>query len=259
MEDKNNSGDELQRRVEGLRKDVAESAEEIIKKAIPAKIMELSTLLESALFTHKLEDVPQEVYAGGADSHGTKKRKHAADNKNSEPKSKGNDTRVPANEIVSSLVAIVKKQALDVIDALNTVKVWIQLRSKMATILELTTYASVCLADIKSEFRKWNAHYLCHQEESIQELTRVEDAGYALIESITKYYVTRGKLVSKVLKYPGIMDYRRSVDELDEKEYINLKLSTLDLRNNLAIAYDMLTKNMDKIVKPRTSHHMEMF
>ncbi|KAL6061948.1 endopeptidase activator [Balamuthia mandrillaris] len=239
MEDKNNSGDELQRRVEGLRKDVAESAEEIIKKAIPAKIMELSTLLESALFTHKLEDVPQEVDAGGADSHGTKKRKHAADNKNSEPKSKGNDTRVPANEIVSSLVAIVKKQALDVIDALNTVKVWIQLNIP--------------------RIEDGNNFGVGIQEESIQELTRVEDAGYALIESITKYYVTRGKLVSKVLKYPGIMDYRRSVDELDEKEYINLKLSTLDLRNNLAIAYDMLTKNMDKIVKPRTSHHMEMF
>jgi len=90
-------------------------------------------------------------------------------------------------------------------------------------------------------------------------LTRSEDACFNLLESVTKYFITRGKLVSKVIKYPQIQDYQQSIVELDEKEYFNLKLSCLDMRNNLAIVHDLILKNLDKIIKPRTTHHMDMF
>ncbi|KNC73470.1 hypothetical protein SARC_13972, partial [Sphaeroforma arctica JP610] len=61
-------------------------------------------------------------------------------------------------------------------------------------------------------------------EETVNELSRAEDSGFTVLESITKYFVMRAKLASKVLKYPSIKDYRLSVNELDEKEYINLRL-----------------------------------
>jgi hypothetical protein len=97
------------------------------------------------------------------------------------------------------------------------------------------------------------------QTDTISELSRAEDAAYSLLEGITKYYVTRGKLISKVLKHPEIEDYSLSVVELDEKEYLNMRLSTLDLRNNMAIIYDLLSKNWDRIQKPTSSHHTTMF
>ncbi len=37
------------------------------------------------------------------------------------------------------------------------------------------------------------------QEETLNEISRVEDPGYATLENLTKYYATRGKLVSKVV------------------------------------------------------------
>jgi len=72
---------------------------------------------------------------------------------------------------------------------------------------------------------------------------------------MTKYFVTRAKLVSKCLKYPGVQDYQESIMELDEKEYIDLKLAYKELRNNYAILYDMITKNLEKIEQPRSTDH----
>lgn len=46
------------------------------------------------------------------------------------------------------------------------------------------------------------------QEEAIQELGRVEDAAFALCDGI-KYHSTRAKLITKVMKYPGVEDYSR--------------------------------------------------
>ncbi len=38
--------------------------------------------------------------------------------------------------------------------------------------------------------------------------TRIEsDTRHRMVCSMNKYYVTRGKLVSRVAKYPGLQDY----------------------------------------------------
>lgn len=47
---------------------------------------------------------------------------------------------------------------------------------------------------------------------------RAEEAGLAVLESITKYYVSRAKVVSKVQKHHLIEDYVLSLRELDEKQ-----------------------------------------
>lgn len=52
-------------------------------------------------------------------------------------------------------------------------------------------------------------------------------------------------------------DYTQSVVELDEKEFINLKLCAVDLRNNYAILYDMIGKNLQRLEQPRPSNHMQ--
>ncbi len=55
----------------------------------------------------------------------------------------------------------------------------------------------------------------------------------------------------KVIKHPAIEDYRQSVLELDEMEYVNLRYSVMDLRNCYALLYDLITKNLVKLTKPR--------
>lgn len=66
-----------------------------------------------------------------------------------------------------------------------------------------------------------------------------------------------GKLISKVAKYPHIDDYRRAVQELDEKEYLSLWLVMSEIRNRYCALHDIVLKNLDKIKKPRTSNAAE--
>ncbi|CAM9683840.1 unnamed protein product [Heterosigma akashiwo] len=75
---------------------------------------------------------------------------------------------------------------------------------------------------------------------------------------MNKYFQTRAKLVTKILRHPNIMDFRQAVLECDEMEYVNLKITALDLRNNYIIMYDLLHKNLERILKPRSSAGQEM-
>jgi len=97
------------------------------------------------------------------------------------------------------------------------------------------------------------------QEEVLEELTRSEDSALAMIDTPAKYYVARGKLISKALKYPQIEDYAKSIALLDEKQYLDVRLAYKDLRNNYAILDDVVQKNLDKLMKPRSSHTSNMF
>lgn len=66
-----------------------------------------------------------------------------------------------------------------------------------------------------------------------------------------------GKLISKVAKYPHIDDYRRAVQELDEKEYLSLWLVVTEIRNRYCSLHDIVIKNLDKIKKPRSTNATE--
>jgi len=229
---------QISRKVDDLRETIAKNAEDIIKTSLPQKILHLTQLYEST-FTLPLEQVSA---AGGVDNLSTptsvtKKRKlHIPLD---DETAKVSEDKHASNHHVQAVITVLKSEVLQSIDFLNSVKLWIQLNIP--------------------RIEDGNNFGVGIQEETIAELTRSEDAGYNLLESMTKYYVTRGKLVTRVMKWPGVEDYRQSVRELDQKEYINLKLSCLDMRNNLAIVYDMLTKNIDKITKPRTSHSHSLY
>jgi len=90
------------------------------------------------------------------------------------------------------------------------------------------------------------------QEEILNELQSVEDRCFTIVEDVAKFFVERGKLVSKVLKWPQISDWRTSVAELDQAQIMDMRFCLVDLKNDYVIIKDLLTKNMDKIQKPRS-------
>lgn len=62
--------------------------------------------------------------------------------------------------------------------------------------------------------------------------------------------VGRGKLISKKIKFPlGVSDHSTAIAELDRKQYFMLLNMVSDLKNNYSLIYDMIIKNMDKIVR----------
>lgn len=135
----------------------------------------------------------------------------------------------PCNKTITSMMEGMKKEILEMIDYLDVLKMWIQLN------IPAIQDQKVLGVTVK--------------EEIAEMLQGGKHSGLAVCDNMTKYFATRGKLVSKVLKYPGAQDYLTAVQELDDKEHVLLDSMCLDLRNNYAIIYDMIIKNFDKICK----------
>jgi len=231
------STDEIKQQVSGLKEGVVNQANKIVHEIMPRKILELNELFtQHASFNAdpskvlKLEGLePENIEI--ANTQGAKKRKLDEDN----------DTtmkapRVPCNKVILELLAIIKREILELIEMINTVKIWIQLNIP--------------------RIEDGNNFGVSIQEETVSELSRAEDSGFAVLESMTKYFVTRAKLVTKVIKHPTIEDYKQCVLELDDKEFVNLRFCALDLRNNYAILHDIIIKNLEKLKTPRSTHHM---
>ena len=72
------------------------------------------------------------------------------------------------------------------------------------------------------------------------------------------YFITTPSLhPHQVAKYPHISDYRRSVTELDEKQFLSLRITLAEMRNHYASLHDMINKNLEKIKKPRSNNSHE--
>jgi hypothetical protein len=81
------------------------------------------------------------------------------------------------DQIVNHLLALLKREVLDLIEDMGTMKLWIQLNIP--------------------RIEDGNNFGVSIQEETVSELSRAEDAGFAVLESMTKYFFSRAKLVSR--------------------------------------------------------------
>lgn len=89
------------------------------------------------------------------------------------------------------------------------------------------------------------------QEESINELARLEDVQFGYLEKIQGYYGTRTRVAAKISKYPAILDYWQSLREVDEAFYTDLRLHLIEMRNSHATIHDLLCKNEERLKNPR--------
>jgi hypothetical protein len=240
-----------------LKKDLKNKALNIVAEMFPQKIAALTNFIEtSSLLNYEVSEVRQAlVFPVSAATRITtnstseistdiensapitKKRKLETDKVQpvhdaSMPKEESH-AHVASNKIVTEVLDSLKKELLILLEYLSTVKLWIQLNVP--------------------RIEDGNNFGVGIQEEVLNELGRAEDAAFTAIDAMTKYYMTRARLVAKWLKHPAVEDYRQAVTELDEKEYIDLRLAWKDLRNNYAVLYDMILKNFEKIVRPRSS------
>jgi len=236
----------MREKMSKFRDQIAMDAEKIIFEIMPSKVLQLDTLFKTQpeFNVKKLHDIEASFlsHANSEEVSATPKRRRSLTVSNSTeissvfPKS---TQTVAINEHIQRMMTVIKEEVLQLIERCNTVKIWIQINIP--------------------RIEDGNNFGVSIQEETVAELTRAEDSGLAMLESITKYYVTRGKLCSKLIKYPNMGDYSQSIRELDEKEYSNLKLCGSDLRNSYAILYDLIIKNLDKIKRPRSSNTASLY
>ncbi|VDK61375.1 unnamed protein product [Anisakis simplex] len=97
------------------------------------------------------------------------------------------------------------------------------------------------------------------QEEALNEVRTVEGEAASFLDQISRYFVSRARLITKVAKYPHVEDYRRAILDMDEKQFINIRLVLTEMRNHFATLHDMITKNLEKIKTPRNNNIEHMY
>lgn len=149
------------------------------------------------------------------------------------------DGVVPSNKFIVELINEIKPLIGELVEDTNLLKMW--------------------LMYLIPRIEDGNNFGVAIQEDVLSEIRASEGEAAAYYDQISRYFTLRGKTVAKVAQYPHIDDYRRAIQELDEKEYFSLRLIVAELRNHYATLHDLIAKNGDKIRKPRSSNTEHMF
>ncbi|GIX63182.1 subunit of proteaseome activator complex, putative [Babesia caballi] len=201
--------------------EVTRLALDSLRERIPRKILHFNNLVKAnatagGLFNSRdLDSVSYRVSA--IEDASGKRQKRAV-----ETSTEDGPVITPSHKQILDQLEVIKSEASELIEIIGNIKLWIQLNVP--------------------RIEDGNNFGVGIQEEVILELTRVEDMAFNLFDSIVKYYMARAKLCTKVIKYPNVCDYSEAIRELDEKEWIHIKISTVDMRNNYSMIYDLLCK-----------------
>jgi len=244
----------LDHNIEDFKEKSKAEGERIVKNVFPKKFAELQEMLESDQFSltriNKIHcdlniPIPEPIMLNDLKREGNgeqqsivgKKRKLEDEDKLNTPGSKVlllPNGASETNHYLVEMIDAIKPHVVDLIDNANKIKMWI-------------TYMVPRIED-------GNNFGVSIQEETLSEARQVESEAATYLDQISRYFMTRGKIIAKVAKYPHVTDIRRTVAELDEKEFVSLRLIVHELRNNYVSLHDMIMKNLDKIKKPRNSN-----
>ncbi|XP_075978001.1 proteasome regulator gamma isoform X2 [Anticarsia gemmatalis] len=238
--------------VQDYKDSLKQKAEHLIIKGFPEKIVKLNELLETSNFQNRdLSDVHQDLNipipppASGNEPNAKRQRMDSSDLSSSNASLEGTrvyalpNGTVPCNKPLSDLIHLVKPHIRELVEDSNLLKMWI---SFMIPKIEDGNNFGVSI-----------------QEDTLAEIQSVESEAAAFFDQISRYFISRAKIVSKVAKYPHIDDYRRAVRELDEKEYLSLWLVMCEIRNRYCSLHDIVIKNLEKIKKPRSSNAENLY
>ncbi|XP_073539706.1 proteasome activator complex subunit 3 [Phyllobates terribilis] len=240
---------ELKKKVDCFRERITNEAEDLVASFFPKKLLELDAFLKepmlnvqdlSQIHSEMNLPVPEPILLSnshdGIDAPTLKKRKleDGGDNCGGTKVFVMPNGMLKSNAPLVEIIERVKPEIRLLIEKCNTVKMWVQL--------------------LIPRIEDGNNFGVSIQEETVAELRTVESEAASYLDQISRYYITRAKLVSKIAKYPHVEDYRRTVTEIDEKEYISLRLIISELRNQYVTLHDMILKNIEKIKRPRNSN-----
>jgi len=192
---------------------------------------------------YSLEDPPNHTstnHVDGISPGGAKKRKFTPEATEDETAANSKPMQViPCNKKVTRLIDLLKPEIKHIIETCEKVQMWIQL--------------------LIPRIEDGNNFGVSIQEEVLNEVSRIQSECIGYLDYISRYYITRAKLATKVAKYPFVDDYRRSVKEIDDKQFLNMKISLNEIRNQYLLILDIVSKNYEKIKVPRTVRTQNMY
>ncbi|XP_026859368.2 proteasome activator complex subunit 1 isoform X2 [Electrophorus electricus] len=228
--------------VDGFTKKLTKEAEQLVSNFFPEMIAEMDNLLQASLSLGDFSslraplDIPIPDPAKEELKRKKKEEKEAKAGKKDKDGDKDEEEGPPCgpiscNEKVESLIKEIKPHIQTLKEKLNTVSMWVQLQIP--------------------RIEDGNNFGVAVQEKVFELLTNTRTKIEGFQTQITKYYSERGDAVAKASKQPHVGDYRQLVHELDKHQYCELRIVVLEIRNTYAILFDVISKNYDKIKKPR--------
>ncbi|XP_044002212.1 proteasome activator complex subunit 3 isoform X2 [Aphidius gifuensis] len=243
--------DTIQNKVQEYKDSLKTKAEQLLLKGFPEKIVKLNELLETPNFCNRnLNEVHQELNIPVPDPIALNNSEDGLKRKRIKLENDVDDEAgtkvmilpsgpIPCNKPLCEMISVVKPYIIQLLEDSNLLKMWI---SFMIPKIEDGNNFGVSI-----------------QEDTLAEIQSVESEAAAFFDQISRYFVSRGKILSKVAKYPHILDYRRAVQEMDEKEYTSLWLVMSEVRNRYCSLHDLVIKNLEKIKRPRSSNNESLY
>ncbi|KCV71288.1 hypothetical protein H696_02234 [Fonticula alba] len=145
----------------------------------------------------------------------------------------------PMAVTVRELLESIKLEINEQLDICDAIKIWVQLNVP--------------------RIEDGNNFGVEVQEEIIGQLSQTENAFLGIRSEILDFYLSRANLVSAITNNPDNPDLMQALIEHDEKQMMRARMSLLDLLNNYLIMYDVITKNMDKLKRPRSEVALHMY
>ncbi|BET03301.1 Proteasome activator complex subunit [Nesidiocoris tenuis] len=233
-------------KVELFKESLKLKAEQLILTGFPEKIVLLNELLASSLLNEDLKDVHQAINIDVPDpivvNNGEPPAKRLKTETNCVEGTKVlmfENGPVKCNQVLMQVIKIVKPHIKQLIEDANLLKMWV----------------SFMIPKIEDG----NNFGVSVQEETLAEIQSVESEAGAFFDQISRYFLSRAKIISKVAKYPHVADYRQAVFELDEKEYMSMWLVICEIRNRYSTLHDIVIKNLEKIKKPRSTNSESLY
>ncbi|KAJ3297720.1 Proteasome activator complex subunit 3 [Borealophlyctis nickersoniae] len=198
---------------------VQRDAYHIVHVRFPQKILEVRRLISTFPTTPPTEDIIPCEYNEENEYKATKKRKATCGGDEEQGNGSlvaGNDMvslqEIPSNRNLLGLVKMIKPELSKMVELCSCVKSWMQF---------------VAVSTNKPNNSGSNS-----SEELIRELSAAEDSAFTVVDSISRYHISRAKLATRVLKYPGVLDYREAIRELDEVHWLHLRMAITDVVTN---------------------------
>ncbi|XP_064226865.1 proteasome activator complex subunit 3-like [Aotus nancymaae] len=232
---------DMQGKVDLFRARIAQEAEDLVSTFFPQKLSELDSRVQEL----RLQDLPRIHSVPTPEPLDTLVTVGDGPNRDLPPLQTQFSIKVPAlpgsegqllrsNQHLVELIERVKPEIELLREKCNTVRMWVQL--------------------LIPKVEDGNNFGVSIQEDTVDQLWTVESTATSYLRGFSTYYNTRAKLVSKIVKYPQVEDYRRTVAEVDENEYLSVRRILLHLRNEYATLHDVILKNFEKIKTPRSTN-----
>ncbi|XP_057351068.1 proteasome activator complex subunit 3-like [Manis pentadactyla] len=232
---------DVQGKVDSFRARIAREAEELVSVFFPQKLSELDSQVQELL----LQDLPRirsvlaapDTAGDGPDQDPPPVHSQPSGKVPALPGGKGPLLR--SNQHLVELIERVKPEIELLREKCSTVRMWVQL--------------------LIPKVEDGNNFGVSVQEDAVDQLWTVESSAASYLRRFSTYYNTRAKLVSKMVKYPQVEDYRRTVAEVDENEYLSVRQTLLHVRNQYATLHDVILKNIEKIKTPRSTNTENLY